>query len=174
MINEQLLEITKSMPCKQIDVNGKAYIQRYHVGKSYNSDKRENGDYWLHRFLSCDEYPYLHNQPWTSRSIVLCGSVTEALPYGTLVRDAVANPLDAAYSFMGGESHPSDYWITPDTWHRIASVAPETWTLMEVLAEREPHWQFMDENGDIEQIDASPRDWYLRYGARGTNPGDVL
>lgn len=105
-INQKLLDITESMPCKQIDVNG-PYLQRYWAGKS------DRGDYWLHRYLSADGDRHLHNHPWTGRSIVLSGAVTEELQSGTITREAVVEPLEAAYNFMHGEPHPREHWITP-------------------------------------------------------------
>jgi len=56
--------------------------------------------------------------------------------------------------------------ITPTTWHRIASVEPGTWTLILVDAGRVPMWFFEGDNGEIEPMLASDRDWWRKYGTR--------
>ena len=56
--------------------------------------------------------------------------------------------------------------ITVFDWHRIARVAPETWTAFIVEPARLPMWYFKDDMGRLESVAASDRKWWLTAGNR--------
>lgn len=144
MTHEQLMLITRMMPMKTIQVNGEDYLQRYFVGK----DDHGNQD-WLHRFLRADGERHHHSHPWAADITILCGWYLEE------VRRKTGSVFDRMV-FEGDET-----FIDPDRMHRIIDVKPNTWTHMRVYAGREPHWYFIDDNGEKKQMDTSPEDWYL-------------
>lgn len=156
-MNDELLALTASMPMKQIDVNGKPYLQRYYAGTTAKGD-----DLWIHRFLSSDGDRHLHSHPFNARSVVLCGGYLEETPRGVFHRNPDGLTPSEAIKFADHIGRP----ITVFDWHRIASVAPQTWTLFIVEPPRLPMWFFRDGEGNLEAVKASPRDWFLQYGPR--------
>jgi len=95
-----MLELTKNMPMKQIDIDGVPqlyrgnvpdnavdiakigplpmyafkipYLQRYYAGTF-----RDGKDLWLHRFLRNDGDRHLHCHPYNFTTVMLCGGYTE-------------------------------------------------------------------------------------------------
>lgn len=171
---EFLLALTAAMPMKQIDVNGTPYLQRYFAGNHIN------GDLWIHRFLSCDGDRHIHNHPWAGASYVLHGGYDEVCEvHGRDQSKArvVSNITQSAIcSLIRGEI-PEHYthgaWIDPMTWHRIARVDPETWTLMVVSPGRLPLWWFREDDGRFSEVVSSPRDWWVGKTVRSLTHGAV-
>ncbi|MCB1644624.1 MAG: hypothetical protein KDI36_04185 [Pseudomonadales bacterium] len=67
---------------------------------------------YLHHILSGDE-PVFHDHPWDFRSLILSGGYTEMTPEGPVER----NPGDV-------------YDKTATDLHYIATVKPDTWTMI--------------------------------------------
>jgi hypothetical protein len=181
-----LMYMTQNMPMKQIDVNGQGYLQRYFAGTL------DDSDIWLHRFLSCDGDRHLHNHPWRGISLVLHGGYTEEFRAGDehqiseRTRNATDMPFWVIQSLINLDLHCLNHYkrripgnigagveITPFTWHRIASVQPDTWTLMIVAKSRLPFWYFKDDAGELEVMKASPRDWHKDCKTRALTEGAV-
>lgn len=167
-MNEQLLALTASMPCKQIDIGGKPYLQRYYAGTT-----ADHHDTWIHRFLSCDGDRHLHNHPFEARSLVLRGGYLEDMPNGQFHR--MREPWMSERWLKGALKHLPDSTsrcfedgrrISVFDWHRIVSVEPETWTLFIVAPQRLPAWFFKNDAGELEMMKPSPRDWWKQYKTR--------
>lgn len=178
LTNEKMMSITKNMPMKQIAINGKPYLQRYYAGTF--SDKK---DLWIHRFLSNDGERHLHSHPFDFTSIVLCGGYTEEYltEFGTKLNRRFyankTNTVNFSYSekfwppyglsiyfidcFEGGKNTVNVF-----DWHRIAEIEPETWTAVIVNSQRLPKWYFQDDDGALQDVKASQRDWWKNYNTR--------
>lgn len=163
----RLMEISGPMPMKQINVNGKPYLQRYYAGTL-----QDGRDVWLHRFLSADGDRHLHNHPFEAESIVLSGGYAEEMK-GTMLPRTGCVLVTSLRELMAVASAYTGLSITPFRWHRIASVEPDTWTLMVVKPDRLPYWYFRDDEGDLESVPASPREWWRGFYPRGFNEGDA-
>jgi hypothetical protein len=146
-VNSFLLEITSAMPMKVIAIDGEDYLQRYYIGTD------ESGvQYWLHRFLRNDSERHLHCHPWRATSTILVGWYKEQL-LGGVVR-----------GYRAGDRNTIDF----TTYHRIAEVLPDTWTLMRVDPERHPTWDFIDDDGGRKLMKTSEINWYEGCGLRGS------
>lgn len=186
MSPEILMYLTANMPMKQIDVLGRPYLQRYFAGTA------DDSDIWVHRFLNCDGDRHLHNHPWRGISLVLHGGYTEdhragdehAISQRTrtptdmplwMIQSLINNDLKfvAHYKRRLPGSIGAGIEITPFTWHRISSILPDTWTLMIVAKSRLPFWYFQDDSGDLEVMQASPRDWHKECKTRQNTQGAV-
>ena len=165
--HDTLMALTAAMPMKQIDIDGKPYLQRYFAGTFANDH-----DLWLHRFLSCDGERHLHCHPFEARTIILTGGYTEETPEGMFERYAEPAGLGLIERRLqrGLSMWPAPLeWGRPITvfdWHRIASVRPDTWTAFIVGPQRLPAWYFRDDDGDLDVRLASPRDWWKNHGPR--------
>lgn len=165
--NQSMLDLTASMPMKQIDIDGEPYLQRYYAGTFASGE-----DLWLHRFISCDGDRHLHCHPFDARSIIMAGGYTEETPDGMAERfpeTGAANRILAMIQLGVQMARPGPSMgriITVYDWHRIASVQPGTWTAFIVKPQRLPMWHFMAEDGTLEPVMASPRDWWKQYGVR--------
>lgn len=83
----------------------------------------------LHRFLSGDGDRRLHNHPWRyAFSFILTGKYIE-------VRRQRSVALHKWFNI-----------ICPDTFHRIVSIAPNTWTLS-LVSRRSRNWGFIRNDG---------------------------
>jgi hypothetical protein len=159
------------------------YIQRYYAGTF-----RDGSDLWLHRFLSNDGDRHLHSHPFEFSSVMLCGGYTEefltrdgskdhrvTLPnpdsklpelleeFLIQIKDKMFKPMSFSFlSLAGGSSQSVDVY----DWHRIAAINNDTWTAVIVKPQRLPKWFFKDDNGDVSDMKASPRDWWKNYKAR--------
>ena len=181
-----LLNLTERMPMKQIDVLGKAYLQRYYAGTL------DDSDIWVHRFLSCDGDRHLHNHPRQGLSLVLHGGYTEEYrsaddqPITLRSRRPTDMPLWMIKGMIRQDpqcirkmrnlstgNHSGGVHITPFTWHRISTVKPDTWTLMIVDKNRLPVWFFRDEAGELEVMTSSPRTWHRECKPRSATEGAV-
>lgn len=182
--NEFMLELTANMPCKQINVNDAPYMQRFFAGTFIN--QTGECDLWIHRFLSGDGDEHLHWHPFNMRSSVLCGSYREEYLENGVKLSRVIYPGDASRNFLinlcAKAQNCQPLRKIPDRTrhigmhdiHRIAEVAPHTWTMILAEPERVPVWGFIDDHGEYEVRKGSPRDWWKDYKPRGQNLGDVL
>lgn len=150
MNHEYLLSITKDMPHKCIEVNGKPYLSRHFAGLS-----ESGGQFWFHQFHTADGERHLHSHPWSGSSMILCGSYVEEV-----------RMIDPEWT-KTRLWHPGMVnRITPSTIHRIAEVEPNTWTMLYIEPGRLETWKFIDDDGAEQIMEASPEDWYLDHGAR--------
>jgi hypothetical protein len=165
----------------------KPYLQRYYAGTF-----RDGSDLWLHRFLSNDGDRNLHSHPFDFETIMLCGGYTEEfigndgkkkfretypdpksdVPYLMeeflfQLKNNPPNQKPSSFGFI----HSANFSRLLDVydWHRIASVQNETWTAVIVSQKRLPKWFFKNDDGDIVDMVASPRKWWVDYGIRPTS-----
>lgn len=186
LTSEIMINLTSSMPMKQIDVDGIGYLQRYYAGTF-----RDGKDLWLHRFLSSDGDRHLHSHPYNFTTVMLLGGYTEeyrnhdgvnewriTVPHedsdmgpemlGLFLKELntpnkhFGPPASCGFIVSSGGGRD----ITVFDWHRIAKVEPETWTAIIVDPQRLPMWFFADDNNNLESIKGSPRDWHKNYGTR--------
>jgi hypothetical protein len=166
MTPTRLHQITADMPCKTIQVHGMDYLRRYYAGTF-----KDGSDLWLHEFLSCDGDPHQHSHPFNARSVILHGWYDEETPEGTFRRTPTAAARVIYDALRVGvpsvSAGPLGRPVTVFDWHRIAVVAPDTWTAFIVEPRRLPIWFFRDEGGNLEPARASSRDWWREYGPRG-------
>ncbi|ALO46588.1 hypothetical protein [Pseudohongiella spirulinae] len=175
---EYLMELTATMPMKQIDVLGKPYLQRYFAGSLFGGE----ADVWIHRFLSCDGDRHLHNHPWQGISFVLHGGYLERYQNDRteladrMRRACNMSPVQLDQIIAGEQTDLSidlGEFIGIEHWHRIVRVQPETWTLMIVDHARESKWWFRDDAGALEEMTASPADWWKACRSRDQSDGAV-
>ena len=161
-----LTEYTSQMPCKTIQINGADYLRRYYAG-TFENDQ----DLWLHEFLTCDGERHLHCHPFESRSFIICGGYTEETPDGLYEHRADEIPEWLKLALLGvlDRAGGGGRRISVYDWHRIAAVLPGTWTAFIVDHRRLPMWCFRSEDGTLEPVKASPREWYLSHGPRAKN-----
>lgn len=107
----------------------------------------------LHQIHRPDADPYLHNHPWaTARFLVLTGGYVEH----RLVGDEVITR-----TLVSGDINSLD----ADTFHRVDSVLPNTWTLG-LVGPRVQAWGFLVD-GKIELS----ADYFARVGYTANAPG---
>ena len=140
MINktvERICEVLASKLEKRIIMrrDGKPYLERYYILHS-DSISWLPGIY-LHKFLSSDEDPELHDHPWgTSVSFVLTGGYFEEYRYA----DA-RNRYRSNVRMLGpGRINI----IHADTFHRVDLIEDHAWTLF-MSGERKQDWGFWDQ-----------------------------
>lgn len=177
--------------CEKEKMYVKPYLQRMYAGTT-----RDNKDLWLHRFLSSDSERHLHCHPFEFVTYMLNGNYTEErLNRATKEKESVYHgvinaDIDSIEKFCGRLGHGivdarpwTDHFIGDNghgrridlyDWHRITHAAPETWTALIVDNGRLPYWAFKDDDGNLKPVEASARDWWKGFGARGSNAGDVL
>ncbi len=181
--HEMMMEVTKNMPMKPTFIDEELYMERYYAGTF-----RDGSDLWYHHFLRNDAERHLHSHGFEFKTTMLCGAYTEeclnkdgkkdlrvTLPpvfdearafLKNIVLASVDLPkLDFRKEYMYyGNNHGRK--ISVFDWHRIAAVEPDTWTMIVVQPERLPYWFFKDDEGNIEQIPSSPKDWWKDYKPR--------
>ena len=114
--------------------NGEPYLERYYILHSGHFGWLPG--IYLHKFLSGDEDPELHNHPWgTSVSLILTGGYDEERRHGNSVRTARVQP-------------GSINVIYRDTFHRVDLLEDYAWTLF-MSGERQQDWGFWDRNTDV-------------------------
>jgi hypothetical protein len=166
----------------------KPYMHRYYAGTF-----RDNKDLWLHNFRSKDTERHLHGHPFDFWTIMMRGSYTEQHRRGmtgdivTRYTTPCANrPLDAEIEkflqrlaspivdarpvastmlALAGEHRAVDVY----DWHRIIHTEENTWTAVIVDHNRLALWPFMDDEGNLEVVKSSPRDWHTKFNARPEN-----
>lgn len=119
MINKLLFKLSGRLPFRSITRDdGEPYLERYYVGQLFGVT------FYLHRFVSSDEEPHLHNHPWKrGRALVLSGGYDE---------EVVVDLCPA----LGGsgcitKTQRIRWWnvVNGNTFHRISAASPGTWTL---------------------------------------------
>lgn len=110
--------------------DGKPYLERYYI---FHSDRfKFLPGIYLHKFLSSDEDPELHNHPWKlSVSLILAGGYTEE-------RRAKDDTIKVA-SFRPGCLNI----IRDNDFHRVDLDSPCVWTLF-FSGNRQQDWGFWD------------------------------
>jgi len=142
------MEMTEGKPCRVIEINGEPYLERYYMGE-VQAAGGEKCQHWLHRFLRNDSERHLHTHSWEATSSVLCGWYVEQLP-------------DCLQLRQPGTWHR----ITFATLHRVAAVAPNTWTSLLVRPDRRDTWEFVGDDGQREVVQSGGADWWKGYGPR--------
>jgi len=123
-----LYKLAGRLPCRLIDINGKPYLERYHLAKLAGCH------IMLHRFVSGDSERHVHDHPWRwALSLILTGSYLEEIagafePGGWLSRVRRVRFINLS---------------RPLTFHRIVEPVPETWTLF-ITGPRFKGWGFLD------------------------------
>lgn len=122
MINKLLYKLTAGLPCRLIPRDeDEPYLERYYLGQLFGVT------FYLHRFVSSDEEPHLHNHPWNwGRALVLSGSYNEEV-----VTDLCPHATPAGGSGCLTETRRVRWWnsVNGNHFHRIANAQPGTWTL---------------------------------------------
>lgn len=149
MLNELLYAITSRLPCRIIPrEDGGPYLERYYVGELLGTK------FYLHRFVSSDREPRLHNHPWTwGRALVLSGGYDEEV-----VTDLCPHALSATNERLGCVTRIRrvNWWNVVDGshFHRVACADKGTWTLFMHgkravcgYAEVRKGWGFIEKEG---------------------------
>ena len=153
-LNRVLYRASGELPIRFIRSGDKPYMERYYVGKKFGVTA------FLHRYIDGDgERPEVHDHPWDwSSGIVLTGGYGEErmtkIDYirGPSTQMRLVKPLQ-----------PNIIW--GDSFHRIATVKPNTWTLF-IHGPKSKTWGFWvkqpsgkwlyDQPNDL----ASTQKWY--------------
>lgn len=153
-IHDELMELTKYLPCRCIDVDNNPYLQRYFLGSAPSGDQK-----WLHRFIAPDHNRSFHSHPWYANSIILDGAYLEE----SATLNENGKIIDTKLTmYRRGDLNV----INPNTIHRIIECAPNTWSMMDVKPHRES-WYFIEEDGKVVDMgDKFDMDWQNKYGAR--------
>jgi len=142
MSHDEMMEFTKKMPMKTIQINGRDYVQRYYAGTD------ENGVQTVyHRFLTEDSERHFHSHPWEAVSRIICGMYLEE----SLVGDS---------KMVNAYDHGDINRIKFDTLHRIIAVEPNTWTKLRIQPARLPEWFFINDDGEKTFMKTSQADWW--------------
>jgi hypothetical protein len=128
----------RTRPSVVIPIDGKPYVTRWFLTGNAARIRRalERGEtgmpgLWLHKFHRADADRRLHNHPYeVADTRILRGGYTELRAHGD--RDAWIHVYRA-----GDVSR-----ITPGTWHRIAELHGETWTLFRAGRKHGRGWGF--------------------------------
>lgn len=135
MNSEWLRHLVAGRPARVIAIDGDPYLVRYYVGRLLGVTV------YLHRFIRNDSERAVHDHPWRALALVLTGSYTEwrlrwLCPEGGIVcRRRRVSP-----------GRPSILWLRSA--HRIATVAPNTWTLF-VHGPRRKSWGFYAQHVEV-------------------------
>jgi len=157
-VDLMLKSFTARMPCKEIIVNGELYLRRYFVCEHRDGLGNPSGQEWIHQFLSQDGDRHLHSHPWHAVSRILLGGYSEEY-------------MDDGEKKVRTLTAGDENIISPDHIHRIAEVAPYTWTHMTVGQSRLSQWFFVDDAGTKEFVKSSESDWWKDCKPRGTRNG---
>lgn len=170
-----MMALTEDMRVKYIRPERKDYLERY-FAKRFD-DGRE---IWIHRYFAPDPEIGLHNHPWKGRSIIIRGGYTVVSEINNTLsaRERKANERlneSMLSDLMNGDKTilqllmATGYTelIDPMTWHRIAEVKPETWTLMVIEPGRRlPMWH-KEIGGGYDNMKTADPDWWADCGTRG-------
>ena len=127
--NHVLLWLTRNLPARAIDLEGKHYIERYQVFKAGRLEVL------LHRYLGSDGDREVHDHPhrW-SLGIPLAGGYTEERVIGFCVQKGWISRMVKICPWRWN-------WVSSVRFHRIAYVNPGTWTLF-IRWDRFKTWSF--------------------------------
>lgn len=121
--------------------DGKPYLERYYILRS-TKYKYIPGIY-LHKFLSSDEDPELHNHPWgSSMSIILTGGYKEERRYEEVHNNEVNRYVVTEYVTPGSLN-----FIKKNDFHRIDLLKEYAWTIF-FSGNREQDWGFWNKDTD--------------------------
>jgi len=164
--NNAMMNLTQNLSMKQININGKPYLQRYFAGET------QLGDVWIHRFLSQDTEPHLHNHGFEFITYPLRGGYTEQYMVNDEIKTRKSIRTDDAQDVAWRVSNPEYFQfatgrhVSVFDWHRIVEVEEHTWTGLLVYKKRLPLWFFKDEEGRLKHETSSPIDWWKNYKVR--------
>lgn len=169
---KELVAMSSVGKVKHIEIGGEPYADRH-----YMTTLDDGVDVWLIHYHSADGDKYLHCHPFEARLVIVRGGMIHAiedpvtgeiyhedrkppplLSFSTIRRildtrgDGIVQMMDA----LGYVAR-----IKCTTWHRIAEIEPDTWSLMLVDPGRVPMWFFKDDEGCVIPQKASAREWWL-------------
>lgn len=125
---------------RHITVEGESYLDRY----TFRLWPR--GWYlYVHHFRAGDQGRDVHDHPFSALSIVLCGGYTEIRLRG--LNGATESGLDCVTRSVGAGRLNI---IRAETFHRVFSVRPGTWTLL-IRGPRRKRWGFLQSLGRVGQ-----------------------
>lgn len=119
-VHRALMWLTTRLPVRQIDVDGRPYMQRYHLAKVGPLELR------LHRFISGDGEQW-HDHPFSAACLILCGSYVEERVTASVLD--MFKVCEKKYCPFTVNVLSSNWWGSRGTIHRIASAKPNTWSL---------------------------------------------
>lgn len=127
-----LYRLTANRPTRLIKISGQPYLERYFIGQLLGLTV------YLHRFVRDDHERNLHNHPWNHAiSLVLTGRYNEHhAPHSYWLSSHTVNAIEHTRQVRWANH------ITRATFHRIARVKPETWTLF-IHTGWKHHWGFL-------------------------------
>lgn len=150
-------KIARGRPCKVIYSGETPYLIRI-----YMSHDERGGRTYLHKFLTSDGERWLHNHPFHAETEILSGGYVEE-------RIKILCHIEpGVYKLWHTEGEA--FAITGDTFHRIVSVEPNTWTLFK----HGPHykyWGFLEwSDGKMVLHNPFPQsggsEWWLEPGCK--------
>ena len=115
--------------------DGAPYLERYYI--RHGSDSSWLPGIYLHKFVSSDEDPELHNHPWgTSVSFILSGGYTE---------EQRLKLAPSTYTVEFNKFRPGFMNIVRrDDFHRIELDENPTWTMF-FSGDRQQDWGFWNQ-----------------------------
>lgn len=128
-MNKLLYFLTNWLRVYVIHVGDRPYLERYHLGEAFGLT------FYLHRFVREDGERWIHDHPWPwALAIVLCGGYTEE-------RWRYLCPVAGLVTC----ERKVRWWnlLRASTFHRIASIKPNTWTLL-IRPGRSKDWGFVE------------------------------
>lgn len=154
LINQILFKASGELPIRFIQSGGKDYLERYYLGKVAGVT------FFLHRYIDGDgEREEVHDHPWDwSTGLVITGEYHEER---MLKLDEAQGPITEMRHIK--PLRPN--WIKGDSFHRIDSIKPGTWTLF-IHGPKTKTWGFLfkQDNGGWEYQQpnnlASTKKWY--------------
>lgn len=148
-MHKKLMKFTRNKPMRLIEINGDAYLERYHVASLFGFK------IWLHRFIRNDSDRHLHNHPWHALSVILTGGYREIVALKGYRNWDIVDYKRGNFNL-----------IKADKTHRILQVEPNTWTLMLVSPRTGKGWSFVDDDGNLTDGVSGGRDWHRLAGNR--------
>lgn len=144
-LHNRLMRMTAGKPMRIIEINGEPYLERYYMGRLFGRQ------IWLHRFLRNDGERHVHCHPWSALSIILTGEYWEEVP---------GHNEDLSLPDYLHRPAPCLNWIPAEKRHRIASVNPDTWSLMIVGKRTGRGWFFYHPDGSVTPGVSGSADWH--------------
>ena len=127
MMRRWLYRWSAKLPCRLIGCEGRPYLERYFVLRFLGFS------IYLHRFVDSDGDLETHDHPWHALAIVLAGGYSEERVCDMNLRSGVGI-YKRHIRWLN--------WISANTFHRIAHIQPETWTLF-IHGPRVKTWGFL-------------------------------
>jgi hypothetical protein len=143
-LHDILMMATRLAPCRVISINGEPYLERYYMGEEDGTGRQV----WLHRFLRNDAEPHLHNHALEADIEVLTGWYVE---------EGQRSRVKIKATFHNQ--------ISTDRFHRVAEVAPNTWTRLLVEYKRD-YWEFLEPDGIVVRKGSEGPLWWTKCKAR--------